>query len=106
MALSRINAIGIGGSGPDITGLLDNPVAAPETKGKESFAAQLDRSLSEVNNLLNEADKKTTEMAVGKSENLHDAMIAVEKAETSFKFLVQLRNKAMEAYNEIIRMQV
>jgi flagellar hook-basal body complex protein FliE len=87
---------------------LDKPPAGmpEEGGGKESFAAHLDRSISEVNDLLNVADKKNTELAVGKTENLHDAMIAVEKAETAFKFMVQIRNKAMEAYNEIIRMQV
>lgn len=74
--------------------------------GHESFAQMLDRQVSGVNDLLSIADKKTTEMAMGKTENLHDAMISVEKAESAFKFMVQLRNKAIEAYNEIIRMQV
>jgi flagellar hook-basal body complex protein FliE len=82
------------------------PEAGFGAEGKESFAAFLDRHVNEVNDLLKVADQKNTELAVGKTENLHDAMIAVEKAETSFKLMVQLRNKAMEAYNEIIRMQV
>ena len=77
-----------------------------ESGGKESFAQMLDRQVSGVNDLLSISDKKTTEMAMGKTENLHDAMISIEKAESAFKFMVQLRNKAMEAYNEIIRMQV
>ena len=45
-------------------------------------------------------------MAVGKTENLHDAMINFEKAESAFKLLVQVRNRAIEAYHEIMRMQV
>ena len=45
------------------------------------------------------------ELAVGKSENLHEAMIGYEKAETALKLLVQVRNKALDAYHEIMRMQ-
>lgn len=71
-----------------------------------SFLSYLEKSMSEVNLLLNDADQKATDLAVGKTENLHDTMIASEKAETAFKLLVQFRSKAIEAYNEIMRMQV
>lgn len=71
-----------------------------------SFSAFLQKSVSDVNHLLNAADQKQTEVAVGKVENLHEAMIAVEKADTAMKFLVQVRNKAIDAYHEIMRMQV
>ena len=73
---------------------------------RSGFAAQLTRSLAQVNELLTDADTKSVDMASGKSENLHDAMITFEKAETAFKLLVQVRNKALEAYHEIMRMQV
>lgn len=76
------------------------------SKPQESFGATLKNSLSDVNELLNFADKKATEVAVGKSENLHDAMINFEKAESAFKLLVQVRNRALDAYHEIMRMQV
>jgi flagellar hook-basal body complex protein FliE len=81
------------------------PEAAQDHK-EPSFAAMLDRSVGDVNKLLNESDKKQTEVAVGKSENLHDAMISFEKADTALKLLVQVRNKAIDAYHEIMRMQV
>jgi len=84
----------------------DTRSASFGAEGKESFASFLDRHVSEVNDLLKVADQKNTELAIGKSENLHDAMISVEKAETAFKLMVQMRNKALEAYNDIIRMQV
>ncbi len=72
----------------------------------ESFSAFLGRSINEVGDLLKVADKTTTDLATGKVENLHEAMIGMEKAETAFKLLVQVRNKAMEAYHEVMRMQV
>ena len=77
-----------------------------ESKSPGGFASYLNESLGEVNSLLGEADKKSMEMAVGKTENLHDAMITFEKAESALKLLVQVRNRALEAYHEIMRMQV
>ena len=70
------------------------------------FSKLLENSVGEVNDLLNKADEKSVELATGKTENLHEAMIGFEKAESAFKLLVQVRNKALEAYNEILRMQV
>lgn len=73
---------------------------------RESFGAYLKNSFNEVNQMLATSDKKAAELSVGKSENLHDAMISFEKADTAFKLLVQVRNRAIEAYHEIMRMQV
>lgn len=72
----------------------------------ETFSQFLTRSIDSVNEQLQAADKATTDLAVGKSENLHEAMISVEKAETAFKLLAQVRSKALEAYHEVMRMQV
>lgn len=74
--------------------------------GSSSFLSYLEKSMGEVNQLLNEADQKATDLATGKTENLHESMLASEKAETAFKLMVQFRAKAIEAYNEILRMQV
>jgi flagellar hook-basal body complex protein FliE len=88
------------------------PIDFPSTKAFEekgdggSFLSYLEKSMGEVNELLNDADKKASDLATGKTENLHESMIATEKAETAFKLMVQFRAKAIEAYNEIMRMQV
>ena len=66
----------------------------------------MENSIGQVDQLLKVADEKNVNLVSGKSENLHEAMIAFEKAESAFKLLVQVRNKAMEAYNEVMRMQV
>lgn len=71
-----------------------------------SFTAYLQDSFDEVNSLLSIADAKNTEVAVGKSENLHEAMLAFEKADSAFKLLTQVRNRAIEAYQDIVKMQV
>lgn len=78
----------------------------PGESKTEGFSQFLSRSIDEVNQLLETADKSARDLATGKSENLHDAMITMEKAETAFKLLVQVRNKVIDAYQEVMRMQV
>lgn len=75
-------------------------------KATEGFSEFLSRSIDEVNEMLGAADKSARDLATGKAENLHDAMITMEKAETAFKLLVQVRNKVIDAYQEVMRMQV
>lgn len=82
-----------------------NLLSMGEPKG-ETFKSILEKSINEVNDLLTTSDQKTVGLAVGRAENLHEVAIASEKAETALKLLVQVRNKALEAYHEIMRMQV
>ena len=81
-------------------------IQGTEEKSGQGFTAYLKNSFEDVNKSLQAADKLATDLAVGKNENLHEAMIGMEKAEASFKLLVQVRNRALEAYHEIMRMQV
>jgi flagellar hook-basal body complex protein FliE len=71
-----------------------------------SFAHTLRDSLAQVNSLQHEADRAIESLATGGPATLHDTMLAVEKAELSFKLMMQVRNKIVEAYQEILRMQV
>jgi flagellar hook-basal body complex protein FliE len=52
------------------------------------------------------AGESVENFATGKVENVHEVMIAMSKAEVSFKFMMETRNKLIDAYKEIIRMQV
>ncbi len=72
----------------------------------DSFAEILKKSLQEVNELQNKADDSIKSIAEGKMDNIQDAVIAIEKADVSLKLLTEIRNKAIEAYKEIMRMQV
>lgn len=71
-----------------------------------SFGETLQRAIADVNTLQSEAGKAVEKMVVGEAVDLHEVMIAVEKARTSFDLLMEIRNKTMEAYREIMRMQV
>ena len=71
-----------------------------------SFGQTLERAMADVNALQNEAGKAVDKMVVGETVDLHEVMVAVEKAKTSFDLLMEIRNKALDAYREIMRMQV
>ncbi len=72
----------------------------------ESFAATLKNAVNTVDSLQKAADVKMQELATGKSQNIHETMIAAEKADIALKLMVQVRNKIIEAYQEIMKMQV
>ncbi|MDZ7373499.1 MAG: flagellar hook-basal body complex protein FliE [candidate division KSB1 bacterium] len=71
-----------------------------------SFGETLKKFLSDVNELQLEANEQMEKLAAGQAENLHDVMVAVEKASISFELLLEIRNKVLEAYQEIMRMQL
>jgi flagellar hook-basal body complex protein FliE len=77
--------------------------AASSSTGSGDFFGEL---VGKVNDLQTQADSKIKNMVTGESRELHEVMIAVEKASISFQFLTQVRNKALEAYSEVMRMQV
>jgi flagellar hook-basal body complex protein FliE len=76
-----------------------------ETKSK-NFAETLQDSIKEVNDLQVGADKAVQELGAGKTTNIHETMILLEKADISFRLMMQVRNKLMEAYREIMHTQV
>jgi len=71
-----------------------------------SFSELLAGSIVDVNNLQKDANLAIERLATGKSENIHETLLAVEKAEIAFKAMNQVRAKVIEAYKEIMRMQI
>ncbi len=91
---------------PEIAGLQRPTEAKPtETEGG-SFADVLGNSIAEVNKLQQQADASISSLASGEKASLHDTMIAMEQADVSFRMMMQVRNKIVEAYQEIMRMQI
>ena len=93
-----------------ISGLLNSQIGTtPELKGKptdDSFSKMLKESIEKVNKLHKEADKALEKIVSGDAASVHDVIIAAEKANLSFNLMLQVRNKLVEAYQEIMRMQV
>ncbi len=75
-------------------------------EGGPSFAETLTESLKQVDALQKEADQAIEKLVSGESQNVHSAMLAVNKADTAFRMTMQVRNKIVEAYQEVMRMQV
>ncbi len=76
-----------------------------KSKGTE-FADVLKESLEEVNNLQEKGQKAMSDLATGQVKDLHQAAIAIDKAELSMKLMLEVRNKAINAYKEILRTQI
>ena len=92
---------------PQVTGLNQGGGSAQtaEVKGG-SFFETLQKSMEEVNADQLQADSSIKDLVAGKSKNIHETMLQIQKAELSLKTMMQVRNKILEAYKEIIRMQV
>jgi len=76
--------------------------AAPAAEAGKFFGELVNK----VNDMQNQTDKSISQLASGEVKGLHEVMIGLEKSSISFQFLTQVRNKAVEAYQEIMRMQV
>lgn len=84
-----------------------NPVQAEKPAAKADFAAALKASLDQVNNTQHKAEALGQRFAMGdESVNLSDVMISMQKASISFQATVQVRNKLVSAYHDIMNMQV
>jgi len=66
----------------------------------------LTESVDKVNDLQLQADRGAKELLAGRNKNIHETMMSIEKADMSFRLMMQVRNKVIEAYREIMRMQV
>ena len=72
----------------------------------KGFGDLLKKAVESVNTMQHEAGRLENAVAQGENVNIHQAVIAGEKAGLSFKLLMQVRNKMVDAYQEIMRMQV
>ena len=83
-------------------------IAKQQSNGAQSssFTALLQESISKVNEVQHSANKAIESLVTGQATNVHEAMIAVEEANLSFNMMLQVRNKLLAAYEEIMRMQL
>lgn len=70
------------------------------------FSKLLDNALNKVNQLQVESEKYKMLLSTGEVDNLHDVTIAAEKANIALQLTLSVRNKVVEAYQEIMRMQI
>ncbi|MGE5679443.1 MAG: flagellar hook-basal body complex protein FliE [Bacillota bacterium] len=77
-----------------------------EKKDGSQFGEMLTSIISETNQDQINANKMVQDMAEGKEVELHDVMIAGEKAKTSLELLMEIRNKTVDMYKELTRIQI
>jgi len=82
----------------------DGGLGKPKTQENE-FSTVLKNSLEKVNNLQTERSNMVTSFASGETQNVHELMISMQKAGLAMNMTAAVRNKVMEAYKELTRMQ-
>lgn len=85
------------------------PALNPKTVGepqKGDFNSYLKSALGEVGELQDQANQAVRQMVGEGKGDLQETMLALEKADISFRLMMQIRNKVLDAYQEIMRMQV
>ena len=87
---------------PEIT----RPRAPAKTEEGASFGDMLKTAISTANELQKQSDVEIQKLMTGETQDLHTTMIAVQKADLSFQMMMQVRNKIVQAYQEIMHMQV
>ncbi|KMT21698.1 flagellar hook-basal body complex protein FliE [Clostridium cylindrosporum] len=96
-AISTLNTLGLDNS------IIDKTKRSSETK---SFGDFLKESLDKVNDKQINSNEITQKAIIGEVSNVHDVLVAAEEAKLSLELTVQVRNKIVEAYQEINRMQL
>ncbi len=94
-----------------ISGIRTTPaiagIEAPARPGKPGeFASVLNASISRLESLRNDATQSVDQLLSGQGEELHSALLATQRAELAFELGLQIRNKVVQAYQEIMRMQM
>ena len=108
MQISGVGGIGAPGlNGPTINGAggLAEAAGRPQNPGAE-IGSGFQQMLAGLTGATNEADAAVTDLALGGERDLHDVVLAVELESLSFDLAVQIRNRLLEAYSEVFRMQV
>lgn len=93
---------------PQVSSLGESSSSAGDlTSGvsSKSFADTLNEAVNTVNTLQKTSDAKMQDLATGKADNIPEVLIAAEKADIALRLMVQMRNKMIEAYQEVMKLQ-
>ncbi len=82
------------------------PAAPTPSTGSHEFSHSVAQRLSEVNQLQLDADAAVEQLATGQTDNVNDVVLSMAKADLSFRLVLEIRNRLIESYQEIMRMQI
>ena len=100
MAINNVNAL----LSPDI--LKDKTSTNQTPSTGDAFAQSLKSAMNDVNDMQVTSEKAMSDIATGQVKDLHQAALAIDKAEISMKLMLEVRNKALNAYQQISRTQM
>ena len=99
MEITAIQAVApLSGAGIKAEGAASAPRA--------EFARWLDDQIQTADRDIKAADTEVRKLALGETDNLHQVMLSLERARTSLELVVQVRNRLLDAYQDVLRMQV
>lgn len=89
-----------------IPGPQESPLSKTQEPRQTGFGETLKEFISDVNEMQKVSAEKTVKFATGEIKDLHEVMAAAEEASISMMLLIELRNKALDAYKELMRTPV
>lgn len=92
--------------GAQATGALATPAGLSGATQPKGFTEVFEHQLGKVNQDLAAAETSLQKLAAGESVELHDVMISLETARISVQTMIQVRNRLVDAYQEVMRMQI
>jgi flagellar hook-basal body complex protein FliE len=87
-------------------GITPEKTAGEKQAGDKAFGSVLKDAIQDINKLQSDADKAIAKVQMEDAGSIHEAMTALEKADISFRVMMQVRNKILDAYQEVMRMQI
>jgi len=89
-----------------VSGALATPSPPRAGPGEAGFAGALREAVEKVSQLQQDSGQEIQRLITGESEDLHKTLLAVQRSELAFELLMEVRNKVVQAYQEIMRIQV
>ncbi len=104
-SLSALNGIGsVDATG--LTGMLTEQTEKTDGTLFDSFLSTAIDNIKTTNSYLSDAENEEIKFALGETENTHDLTIALQKASTALQYTVAIRDKVLEAYRELMQIQI
>jgi len=91
-------------SSSQLTSSITSPASSP-AEGEDSFSSTLTDAIDQVEMMHTSSQQQVQGLLQGDRQDIHNVMIAVEKADVAFQLMMQVRNKIVNAYQEVSRMQ-
>ncbi|MGB6044915.1 MAG: flagellar hook-basal body complex protein FliE [Pirellulales bacterium] len=101
--MSAIQSIG---GVPGSSGQITTNRSAPTKTGSVPFVQTISELLGEANANQVSADQSINDLVTGRTDNAHDVVLSLAKADLSFRMVLEIRNRLIEAYQEVLRMQI